>query len=51
MTTRKIKKGFREMQEKMNVNQQQNEQAQPHAQQQTNPRPKSSDYIDFEEVK
>jgi hypothetical protein len=55
-TTRKIKKGFREMQEKMNEQYRQQQQQQGNPQDATTPRPGTStvskgDYIDFEEIK
>lgn len=54
-TTRKIKKGFREMQEKMNEQYRQQQQ-QEYASQGTAPKADSArvsreDYIDFEEIK
>jgi hypothetical protein len=52
--SRKIKKGFREMQEKMNEQYRQQEQQAYSSSANTNtksPKPSSSDYIDFEEVK
>lgn len=50
LASRKIKKGFREMQSKMQEHQQQGYQPQPSP---SNPEPKTKagDYIDFEEVK
>jgi hypothetical protein len=56
-TTRKIKKGFREMQEKMNDQyRQQQQQQQGYAGSETAPKAGTSktskgDYIDFEEIK
>jgi hypothetical protein len=55
-TTRKIKKGFREMQEKMNEQYRQQQQQQGYSQDPAAPRPGTSnvskgDYIDFEEIK
>jgi Sec-independent protein translocase protein TatA len=52
-TTRKIKKGFREMQEKMNEQYQQQQAQSPQSTTQTSAKEKTSskDYIDFEEVK
>jgi Sec-independent protein translocase protein TatA len=54
-TTRKIKKGFREMQEKMNEQFAQQQQQQAYSASGSNSnkstRPPTSDYIDFEEVK
>jgi hypothetical protein len=52
-TTRKIKKGFREMQEKMNEQTRQQQQPySPAAEAEVKkPKPSASDYIDFEEVK
>jgi Sec-independent protein translocase protein TatA len=53
-TTRKIKKGFKEMQEKMNEQYQQQQQAyspQSNTQAQSKEKISSKDYIDFEEVK
>lgn len=50
--TRQIKKGFREMQEKMNSQMGGESPFGPSAPQQpTQPQPKKGDYIDFEEVK
>lgn len=58
MTTRKIKKGFREMQSKMDeqMKQQQPQQGfRPQASKDTTPKPEpkvsGKDYIDFEEIK
>lgn len=53
MATRKIKKGFKEMQTKMQeqqMNQQQGYNTQP-ASPQPQPKTKAGDYIDFEEVR
>ncbi|HEX7845268.1 MAG TPA: hypothetical protein VF476_05655 [Chitinophagaceae bacterium] len=53
-TTRQIKKGFRQMQEKMNEQYRQQQGANTNqSNQQTTPKPKApaGDYIDFEEVK
>lgn len=55
-TTRKIKKGFREMQEKMNEQYRQQQQPQDYANSSTASKPDPSkvskgDYIDFEEIK
>jgi len=52
MATRKIKKGFREMQEKMQEQQNQQQGYTPQASA-TKPEPKTKagDYIDFEEVR
>jgi hypothetical protein len=47
-TTRKIKKGFREMNSRMN---QQGQPASPSSSQHSGPKAKAGDYIDFEEVK
>jgi hypothetical protein len=47
-TTRKIKKGFREMNTRMN---QQQQQSSPSSSQDTGSKAKAGDYIDFEEVK
>ena len=55
-TGRKIKQGFREMQEKMTAQQEQFRQQQTHAREntstrQSSPKAASGDYIDFEEIK
>lgn len=52
-TSRKIKKGFREMQEKMNeqFQQQQGYATEPGTKTTTKEKVSSKDYIDFEEVK
>jgi hypothetical protein len=47
-TTRKIKKGFREMNSRMNKQQQPSS---PSSSQPSGPKAKAGDYIDFEEVK
>lgn len=50
--SRKIKKGFSEMQEKVNEQYQQQQKAYPPTSDtKTSPKPAASDYIDFEEVK
>ena len=49
-TTRQIKKGFREMQEKMNA-QQGNDFNQPQQEPAKKTSPKEGDYIEFEEIK
>jgi hypothetical protein len=54
--TRRIKKGFREMQEKMNEQYRQQQQQQGYSQEDAIPKPGTSrvskdDYIDFEEIK
>lgn len=50
-TTRTIKKGFREMQEKMNEQYQQQAQSQAPADINKSSKAPAGDYIDFEEVK
>ena len=47
-TTQKIKKGVREMNTRMNQQQQDSAQSSPHS---PAPKAKAGDYIDFEEVK
>jgi Sec-independent protein translocase protein TatA len=55
MASRKIKKGFREMQSKMQEHMQQQQQQQGYTAQTSaskpEPKTKAGDYIDFEEVK
>lgn len=48
-TTRQVKKGFREMQDKMNQSMHQQQQAPK--QKAGQPKPPAGEYIDFEEVK
>jgi Sec-independent protein translocase protein TatA len=50
-TTRKIKKGFREMQSRMEEQMKQQGHTPHPSQAKPEPRKKASDYIDFEEVK
>ena len=51
-TTRKLKKGFREMQQKMNQHQEQyNQQTNAAPQVKETEKSKAGDYIDFEEIK
>jgi hypothetical protein len=51
-TTRKLKKGFREMQQKMNQHQEQyHQQSAPPPQVKETEKSKAGDYIDFEEIK
>ena len=49
-TTRQVKKGFREMQERMQQHTQPSNQ-QSHSSKQKEPKGKEGEYIDFEEVK
>ena len=53
LASRKIKKGFREMQEKMNASQQQQSAARPSQESKSSSTGKkpAGDYIDFEEVR
>jgi hypothetical protein len=52
IASRKIKKGFKEMQEKMNAHQQQQQPESTFSSgTKTNPKPSSEDYIEFEEIK
>jgi predicted PurR-regulated permease PerM len=52
-TTRQVKRGFRDMQERMRPPNQQQQQQQRSSQSQAQPQPKSNagDYIEFEEIK
>jgi hypothetical protein len=52
LASRKIRKGFREMQEKMNEQyRQQQAQANPTAAKNSTPKAPAGDYIEFEEIK
>jgi hypothetical protein len=51
VTTKKVKKGFREMQSKMKEHMQQQQSYAPQQEQPTSPKYKAGDYIEFEEVK
>ena len=50
-TTRKLKKGFREMQQKMNQHSEQHQQQNSAPQVKETEKSKAGDYIDFEEIK
>jgi hypothetical protein len=51
ITTKKVKKGFREMQSKMQEHMQQQQNNAPQQEQPASPKHKAGDYIEFEEVK
>jgi hypothetical protein len=50
-TTRRVRKGFREMHERMNQHTEQYNQHEDYSKQQSNNKGSVGDYIDFEEIK